>query len=86
MFNWMIGFIRDIKNIAIDSAFVFAFGNLIVSTALDLAFHGILKIRLAGGSYAADSAEDGISKLRADYAAGRINYNPDDWDKFINNF
>ena len=50
MFNWLLGFIHDIKDIAIDAAFVFAFGNLIVSTAFDLAFHGIIKIRLAGGS------------------------------------
>jgi len=50
MFNWTVGFVSNIKDIMINAAFIFAFGNLIVSTALDIAFHGILKIRLAGAS------------------------------------
>lgn len=80
MFNWLLGFIHDIKGIAIDAAFVFAFGNLIVSTALDLAFHGMIKVRLAGGSAGAPGdAEDpdSLDKWRADYAAGRVNIDPD---------
>lgn len=58
MFNWVIGFIRDIKDIVIDAAFVFAFGNLIVSTVFDVAFHGILKIKLAGGSVRSEQPAD----------------------------
>lgn len=49
MINWSIGFINNYKQLFLDSSFVFAFCGLIVSTFFDIAFHGLLRIRLAGG-------------------------------------
>lgn len=47
MFNWVFRFIEANKHFFMDAAFIFAFANLIVNTALDIAFHGLLRIRLA---------------------------------------
>ena len=47
MFNWAFRFIEANKHFFMDAAFIFAFANLIVNTALDIAFHGLLRIRLA---------------------------------------
>lgn len=92
MINWSIGFINNYKQIFLDSSFVFAFCGLIVSTFFDIAFHGLLRIRLAGGKNHAslsdsDSGEsESLKKWRADYAAGRSSLDPDKLGNLFNNF
>lgn len=86
MINWSIGFINNYKQLFIDSSFVFAFCGLIVSTFFDIAFHGILRIRLAGGKNHASVSDSDSDTLRSDFLSGRSSINPDVFRKFINNF
>ena len=70
MFKWACNFVLSNKQVITEISFIFAMCNLIVSTVFDIAFHGLLRIRLSGSRQAsnapADTRIDGRSSLPSD--------------------
>lgn len=67
MLNWSLRFLLSSSSYIMDCGLVFALCGLLVSTVFDIAFHGLLRIRLAGSRGAssppADTRIDGKSSL-----------------------
>ena len=70
MFNWACHFVLNHSKVITEISFIFALCNLIVSTVFDIAFHGLLRIKLAGSrqgsNQPADVRIDGESSIDMD--------------------